>query len=229
MLVPGRASGRHASRPYLRVQPPWLPSPVCSARHHLAVALANADPATGSVPRRGTVCRPVDDLPRRRHDPTRPSPGGPAERDPSFGEGLGVPQNAADHRPQGHRDPVPDHVVRVLPGRWRDGALDPGRAGRAGSAVPVHRAVQPAVHHARHGHAAAVRDPDPVRVRELHRAAADRSARRRVPAAERLLVLAVPVRQPDRPVRVPHTWRAGVIRLDRLRATTFGAVFPRSW
>jgi hypothetical protein len=84
-----------------------------------------------------------------------------------------------------------------------------GRAGDARSTVPVQRAVQPAVHHARHGHAAAVRDHDPVRVRELHRAAADRCARRGVPQPERLLVLAVPVRQPDRPVRVPHTWRAG--------------------
>ena len=60
------------------------------------------------------------------------------------------------------------------------------------------RAVQPAVHHARHDHAAVLRDADRVRVRELRRAAADRRAGRGVPAAERVRVLAVPVRRDDR-------------------------------
>ena len=49
--------------------------------------------------------------------------------------------------------------------------------------------------------------PIAVRVRELHRAAADRRSRRGVPAAERLLLLAVPVRRPDRDVVVPHPGR----------------------
>ena len=40
--------------------------------------------------------------------------------------------------------------------------------------------------------------PDRVRLRQPGAAAADRRARRRVPAAERVLVLAVPVRRADR-------------------------------
>ena len=109
--------------------------------------------------------------------------------------------DAAHHGSEGHRDPVPGDVVRVVPDRRADGAADARRARPAGPAVPLGRAVQPAVHDARHDHAAAVRDADPVRLRELHRAAADRRARRGVPAAQRLLLLAVPLRGADRALR----------------------------
>ena len=71
---------------------------------------------------------------------------------------------------------------------------------RPGMQFLVAGAVQPAVHDARHDHAAVLRDADRVRVRQPGAAAADRLARRRVPAAERLLLLAVPVRRAHRAV-----------------------------
>ena len=60
--------------------------------------------------------------------------------------------------------------------------------------------------------------PRSVRVRQLHPAAADRCPGRRLPAAERLLLLAVPVRRADRAGRLPHPGRRGRLRLVRLRA-----------
>ena len=79
-------------------------------------------------------------------------------------------------------------------------------------------AVQPAVHHARHDHAAVLRDADRVRLRELRRADPDRRARRVVPAAQRVRLLALPVRRHDRDRRVPHPGRRGRLRLVRLHA-----------
>ena len=107
--------------------------------------------------------------------------------------------------------------VGVLHGRRVDGAADALRARRAGFAVLVQRAVQPAVHHARHDHAAAVCDPDRVRLRQLHSAAADRRTRRGVPAAQRAQLLALPVRRADhgRPVSSPQ----GVRRTSAGRPT----------
>ena len=132
------------------------------------------------------------------------------------GQGISSRAHVADDGPEGHRHLVPGDVVRLLPHRRRDGAADPGRAGRARAAVPEQRAVQPAVHHARHDHAAALRHTDPVRVRELHRAAADRRPGRRLPAAERLLLLAVPVRRIDRAVQFCHPGRGRGLRVVRL-------------
>ena len=57
--------------------------------------------------------------------------------------------------------------------------------------------LQPVLHHARHDHAAAVRDAAVRRLRQRDHAAADRLAGCGVPAAEHVLVLAVPVRRPD--------------------------------
>ena len=100
----------------------------------------------------------------------------------------------------------------------RHGAADARRTGPARAAVPDERAVQPAVHDARHDHAAAVRDAAVLGLRERHHAAADRRARRRVPAAEHLQLLAVPVRRPDHDRRLPYAgWRRR-LRLVRLRA-----------
>ena len=106
-------------------------------------------------------------------------------------------QVADDDRPQADRSPLPDHVVRVLPRRRRDGADHPRRAGPARAAVRERRGLQPAVHDARHDHAAAVRHPAVRRLRERDHAAADRRPGRRVPAAEHVQLLAVPVRRPD--------------------------------
>ena len=97
------------------------------------------------------------------------------------------------HRPQDDRVHVPDRVVHLLLPRRRDGADHPRRAVRAGPADRADQgAVQPAVHHARHDHAADVRDAAVRRLRERDHAAADRRARRRVPAAERAGLLVLP-------------------------------------
>ena len=80
------------------------------------------------------------------------------------------------------------------------------------------RAVQPAVHDARHDHAAAVRDPAVHRLRQRDHAAADRLAGRRVPAAEHAQLLPVPLRRPDRRRRLPDPGRRRRLRLVRLRA-----------
>ena len=78
--------------------------------------------------------------------------------------------------------------------------------------------LQPDLHDARHDHAADVRDAALRGVRERADAAADRRARRRVPAAQRVRVLAVLLRQPRRRVRVLHPGRRGQLRLDGLLA-----------
>ena len=100
------------------------------------------------------------------------------------------------HRPQDHRVPLPDHRRSSSSARRRDGADHPRRScsSPACEIVPTQRAVQPAVHDARHDHAADVRDAAVRRIRERDHAAADRRARRRVPAAERVRVLALPLR-----------------------------------
>ena len=86
-----------------------------------------------------------------------------------------------DNRSQDDRHDVHRRVLRVLLHRRADGAVHPYRTGRAGPAIPVQRAVQPAVHHARHGDAAVLRHPNRVRVRQPGAAAADRRPRRCVP------------------------------------------------
>jgi cytochrome c oxidase subunit 1 len=85
-------------------------------------------------------------------------------------------------RPQGHRQDVPRHVVRVLPPRRRPGPDHQGGAGPAGQPAGRRGDLQPAVHDARHDHAAAVRDTAVRRFRQLRHAAADRRPRRRLPA-----------------------------------------------
>src|SRR6185503_12783137 len=106
---------------------------------------------------------------------------------------VAVPLAAAHHRSQDDRQDVPGHRLHVLPRRRVHGAADAGGAGPAGAAVPQPGAVQPAVHHARHDHAAVLRDADGLRVREPGAAAADRRPGRELPAAERLLILALPL------------------------------------
>ena len=107
-------------------------------------------------------------------------------------------QAGHDDRSQGDRHDVCRRVLRVLLHRRADGAVHPYRTGRAGAAVSVQRAVQPAVHHARHGDAAVLCHPDRVRVRQPGAAAADRRPRCGVPTAECVVVLAVSVRRADR-------------------------------
>ena len=80
------------------------------------------------------------------------------------------------------------------------------RAGPAGRRQP--RAVQPALHDARHDHAAALRDAALRRLRQRRHAAADRGARRRVPAPQHVRLLALPLRRPHRLRRLPRRRRA---------------------
>ena len=88
---------------------------------------------------------------------------------------------------------------------------------RPGHAVPVAGAVQPAVHHARHDHAAVLRDADRVRLRELRGADPDRRAGRGVPAAElRSPTGSICSVASSRVGRVPHPGRRGRLRLDRV-------------
>ncbi|CAM5528224.1 hypothetical protein SGLAM104S_00949 [Streptomyces glaucescens] len=117
---------------------------------------------------------------------------------PDQGARPGDHRLADHHRPQEDRASVPDHVVRVLPGRRGDGAGDARRAGPAGAPAGEQPRVQSAVHAARHDHAAAVRDPHLRGLRQRTDAPADRRPRRRLPAAEHAVVLAVPVRRADR-------------------------------
>src|SRR5699024_11869949 len=79
-----------------------------------------------------------------------------------------------------------------------------------------YRAVLPAVHHARHDHAAAVRHPAVRGLRQRDRAAADRRPGRGLPAVEHVLLLAFSVRWPDDRGGLPHPARCGRLRLDRL-------------
>ena len=145
---------------------------------------------------------------------------------------------AAPARPSTGRKPLGQQVVRILTttdhkliGKlylvtsfawFLVGGLmahaDPLRAGLPRAAGRQRRALQPAVHDARHDHAAAVRDAAVLRLRQRDHAAADRLARRRVPAAEHVQLLAVPVRRPHRRLRLPHPAGRRRLRLVRLHA-----------
>ena len=145
---------------------------------------------------------------------------GPASLSGAAGsQGHAALQVDDDHRSQADRHDVRRRVLRVLLRRRADGAVHPYRTGRAWPAVSVQRAVQPAVHDARHGDAAVLRHPDRVRVRQPGAAAADRCPRCGVPAAECVVVLALSVRRLDRSGRLSRPRRAGRLRLDRLHPT----------
>jgi cytochrome c oxidase subunit II len=141
----------------------------------------------------------------------------------------GTHRRQLDHldRPQDHRVHVPDRVLRVLLLRRRDGAPDPRRAVRARNADPANQGtVQPAVHHARHRHAADVRDAAVRRIRQRHHAAPDRRTGRRVPATERPGLLVLPLRLEHRRFRLHHPSGCGLVRLVRVRATVQHHVQP---
>ena len=90
------------------------------------------------------------------------------------------PAGGADphhHRPQADRQALPRHVVRVVPDRRPDGHDHALRARVPRPAGRQRGALQPALHDARHDHAAAVRDAAVLRVRQRRDAAADRLAR----------------------------------------------------
>ena len=133
----------------------------------------------------------------------------------------GYPDLQADHhdRSQSDRDHVCRRVLHVLFRRRAHGAADPRRAGRTRATVSIQRAIQPIVHHARHGHAAVLRNSDRVRVRQPGAAPADRRPRCRVSATQRIVVLALCVRR-DRSRSAASSPRVG-------RRTSGGPLTPR--
>ena len=80
------------------------------------------------------------------------------------------------------------------------------------------RRLQPALHDARHDDDLPRRRPDPGRLRQLPRAADDRRPRHGVPAAERALVLALPLRRHRPAALVLRERRRRARRLDELPA-----------
>ena len=127
---------------------------------------------------------------------------------------------AHDDRPQADRRPLQRHGARLLPRRRRDGAADARGAGGSRAQLVERPDLQRAVHDPRHGDDAAVRDAHGRGVRELPDPAPGRRGRHGLPAPERAVVLAVPVRRDHRPVGVPRRGRPGRRRLDGLRAAT---------
>ena len=129
-----------------------------------------------------------------------------------------------DHhdRSQEDRDHVPRHGAGLLrAGRGR-GAAHAHAAGGPGQHAADAGALQPDPHHARHDHDLPGRRAGVGGLRELPAAADDRRARRRLPAAERVVVLDVPVRR-HRAVRVDALLAARG-RLVLLRAAVAEAV-----
>ena len=152
----------------------------------------------------------------------------PPERKKPLGQQVVRILTTTDHKLIGKM--YLDHLVRVVPGRRPDGHADPLRAGLPGPAGRQRPALQPAVHDARHDHAAAVRDAAVLRLRQRDHAAADRRARRRVPAPQHVQLLAVPVRRPHRRVRLPHPVGRRRLRLVRLHAALRRRTQPgRRW
>ncbi|MCW2768141.1 MAG: transrane transport protein [Nocardioides sp.] len=117
-------------------------------------------------------------------------------------------------RPQSDRQGLPRHVVRLVPDRRADGDADPVRAGVSGTAGSQRRTLQTAVQDERHDHAADVRDSVVLWIRQRDHAAADRLARRRVPALEHVQVLAVP----HRGLGLPGPAGSARLRLDGVHA-----------
>ena len=102
---------------------------------------------------------------------------------------------AVHRRPQEARPHVRRRRDVLLPRRRHRGVADPHPAGCARQHRAQRQPLQPDVHDARHDDDLPVRDADGGRLRQLPRAAADRCARRRLPPAQRLRLLVLPVRR----------------------------------
>ena len=125
---------------------------------------------------------------------------------------------ARHHRPQADRDPLPRDVRLLLPGGRRHGPADPHAARRGEQRLHRARRLQPALHDARHDDDLPRRRADPRRLRQLSRAADDRRPRHGVPAPERALVLALPLRRHRAAALVLRERRCRARRLDELPA-----------
>ena len=144
---------------------------------------------------------------------------GPSSRRAASVDARTVRQLADHGRPQADRDPLHRHEPRLLR-RRRDPRAAHARAARDAERALRHAGhLQRALHDARHDDGLPRRRADPRRLRQLPRAADDRRARHGVPAAERALVLAVPVRR-DRAV-------LELLRQGRRRAARAGRATRR--
>ena len=132
------------------------------------------------------------------------------------GEILAGWLSSTDHKMIGHMYLITSFFFFLCAGVMAHADADP--AARPGPALRLRSAVQRAVHHARRDHAAAVRHPAVHRVHQRAAAAADRRARRGVPAAQPAQLLHLHLRRPDPAGQLPHPGRGGVVRLVRLLA-----------
>ncbi len=121
-------------------------------------------------------------------------------------------------RPQADRDPLPRHLGALLPRRRGDGSADADAALAGGQRLPDEGLLQRGHDDARHDDGLPRRRPDPRRLRQLPRAADDRRPRHGVPAPERALVLALPLRRRDPDALVLRPGRRRQVGLDLLPA-----------
>ena len=136
---------------------------------------------------------------------------------PSWQRG-GVVELARHGRPQADRDPLP-RTRRALLRRRRDhGAADPNAARPGERALHRARLLQPALHDPRDDDDLPRRRADPRRLRQLPRPADDRRAGHGLPAPERALLLALPLRRRHPAALVLRPGRRGPGRLDELPA-----------
>ena len=207
--VPGGSRGfaRRVGGPSASFAPGATATPVGSAS-----AGQPASPA--HQPRRSDRRRPAEPRRHERHDASR---AGRAPAGAAASRGRRPDRLADDDRPQEDRDPLHDVGLRDVHGRRPACGRDADRARSAGPPADDRGGLQPAVHDARHDHAAAVRDADGDRTRQLHRPAPDRRRGHGVPTRERLVVLDVPVRRARRHEQLPGPRRSGRGRLDELR------------
>ena len=180
------ADGR-AARPSAR--------PACSPSTLSREQLVPGDQNTSPHRRTGatTMTAATDTAESQPHRPARAARPPPALQGPA-------PSSSGSRRPTTRSSATstssPRSSSSCSAASWRCSSAPSSSPRAAGRRQP--RAVQPALHHARHDHAAALRDAALRRLRQRDHAAADRLARRRVPAPQHVRLLALPLRRPHR-------------------------------
>ena len=143
----------------------------------------------------------------------------------SWAEPAGLVAWLCDGRPQADRPPLRRHRGGLLPRRRRRGGGD-ARPARAARRAPVDaRGIRPALLDARADDDLPLRHADALGLRELPRAADDRSAGHGVPAPERVRLLGLPRRRADHVRRAAPRNGAGQ-RLVQLCAAVAALVQP---
>ena len=219
---PHDARRRHAAEPAARELARWIANPqrlkpgvnmpattLSSADLERARRLPGEPEMTTAGRRRSRACNSVP--------PTGRASAAALER--TWRDPPGLRRLARGDQPQGDRQALHRHRVRLLrrrrPARRGDAAA--ARAARQ----PPHRprSVQPALHDARHDDDVPVRRAGDAGDVGLPGAADDRLAQRRLPAHERVRVLGLPVRRADalRRLRAQHRPRRRLVRLRAAR------------